>query len=260
MEIEEVENVEQRNVLLYSLSSVFVVVLGFIIYIYLNFDMIKKGDLTNKYIKTDEITFYSLPTYVQNEYINKSSSRNKIDTINQKVEQLKKKNKILVNEKDKLLQTITKHKEQSNIIKKQIIEVVEDKNVSIKVSDNQSVFKKFDVFKCYDMGDGGFYQSDASIENLNKFLENHKDAKYFEIIGVINKLDFKLLREAKSQLNNKQLNLIEQLSQLGLSRKRVIEGTWNIKQYLGEDVSLKVVNYTITSQKDHKGFVIRAYK
>ncbi len=261
METKKAKNEEQSNILIYSLSSILVTALGVAIYIYLNFAMIKKDDLANKYIKTEEIEFYSLPYHVQDEYIKKSLSKNKIDMINKEVEQLKNKNKNLLNEKERLLQTIVAQQEQQiDIIKEQIPKITENKSIEVEVSDKQNISKEFDVFKCYDMSEGGFYQSDTSIGNLNKFLEDHKDAKYFEIIGVVDELDFKLLREAKSKLDNKQLNYIEQLSQLGLSRKRVIEATWNIKQYLGEDVTLKVVNYTITSQRKYKGFVIRAYR
>ncbi len=249
METEEITDKKQSDILLYTIGSVLVVAIGLIIYTYLSFDILKKGEINKQYIKKENLSFYSLPYSIQDKYITKVSSNDKINILNKEIKQIKKSKQILEEEK-KIV--------EEPIYIEPIVEVIKEE--SIKIVKDEIIAKEFDVFKCYDMSDGGFYQSDISIKKLYKFLEEHKSAKYFEIIGVVNKLDFKLLRDAKPNLDNKQLNLIEQLSQLGLSRKRVVEGSWNLKQYLGEDVNLRVVNYTITSQKNHKGFVIRAYR
>ena len=99
-----------------------------------------------------------------------------------------------------------------------------------------------------------------SLKELNKFLDKNKDARFFEVIGVINQTEFSVLDKLKNEANKKGIERISNLSQIGLSRKRVIEGTWSIKNHLGVDTNIQVVNYTITSKKNNKGFVVRAYK
>ncbi len=264
METEEVTNEGQNNILLYSLSSILLLITAVIGYVYLNFDIVNKGDLESKYIKTTDVSFSSLPSYIKNDYVQKYIVTQKLNTLNKKIKELSKQEKAVpcIEEiKEEIIPTI-------EVVESIEIEEIEIKEVETKIEQTIEVkkeivqkinAKEFDVFKCYDMTDGGFYQSTKSIENLHLFLDEHKNAKYFEIIGVVNKLDFKLLRDSTDTLDKTKINLIENFAQIGLARKRVIEATWNIKTYLGADTTIRVVNYTITSQKKHKGFVVRVY-
>jgi len=45
----------------------------------------------------------------------------------------------------------------------------------------------------------------------------------------------------------------------GLSRERVLETTWYIKDVLGEDTILTPTNYYVKSKKNNKGIIIKAY-
>ncbi len=138
MENDTTENKEQSNILLYSLAGLLVVITGFVVYIYIGFDMVKKGDLEEKYIKTD--------------------------------------------------------------------------------------------------------------------------AKIFEVIGMVDIKEFKILNKLRQNNDTPEVDRISNFAQLGLSRQRVIEATWGIKGYLGTQTNIKVVNYTIVSKKKYKGFIVRAYK
>ncbi len=45
----------------------------------------------------------------------------------------------------------------------------------------------------------------------------------------------------------------------GLSRERVLETSWQIKDILGEDTVLTPTNYYVKSKKNNKGIIIKAY-
>ena len=243
MENENNTQSKSNNSIIYILLSVIVALLGYIGYIYNNYDLLQKGDLQNNYISKESIDFYSLPQTIQDQYILKSQH-------NIQAQQLK-------DHIDTLQQNITKLKNQpTKIITKEITKTIPKEIVVYKKYNSN----KFDTFECDDMSDGGYYISNSSLKKLHQFLDKHKNSKYFEIIGLVDKLDFRLLRDLKGKIDNKKREKLDNFAQIGLSRKRVIEATWNIKDYLGKDTDIKVVNYTITSKKKHKGFIVRAYQ
>ena len=127
-----------------------------------------------------------------------------------------------------------------------------DENVLINRRELASS-KNYNIFKCYDENVGDYNFSKGCRERIGEFLNANASARAYEVIGVVDDED-----EAKylRAISDKELT---QYALKGLSRKRVVEASWKIKEALGKDVNLVPVNYTITS-KVSRGFVIRAHK
>ena len=125
-------------------------------------------------------------------------------------------------------------------------ETIDERSLKIK-SD------KFNIFKCYDEEVAGYNLSSSCSSKIGKFLKENKNAYGFEIIGVVDPKDRELFN---SKIKDKTLT---QYALMGLSRKRVVEASWRIKETLGHSTVLMPVNFNINS-KVSRGFVIRAYK
>jgi len=117
----------------------------------------------------------------------------------------------------------------------------------------------FHTYTCKDMADGSITISEKCIKKLHRFLDENKQSKYFEVIGMVDNKDFKFINKLKDVYGDKKIRNLSKYSQIGLSRQRVIEASWVIKEYIGEYKNIKTVNYTVNA-KDKKGFVVRAYK
>jgi hypothetical protein len=115
---------------------------------------------------------------------------------------------------------------------------------------------EYNLLKCYEEKVGSFVMPDKCIDNMKKFITDNKNASKFEIIGVVNDDDKIYL---KSFLKENATPSMVEFSTMGLSRHRVVEATWRIKEILGDDSKIGFVNYTINS-KVSRGFVVRAYK
>jgi hypothetical protein len=256
----EIETTPKNNTALYSVGVLLLISMIFTIYTYLSYDMVQKGDLKEKYVKKDNIEFDILPSYVQDEYIKKYIHTTQVDSLNSQIRDLKNNGNKNIPCEPKIIEKIV---EVEKVVE---IEKIINQSSSISKDENENKTyntinkSKYDSFKCYDMDSGGIYPSVNSVKKLNKFLDKNNDARLFEVIGVINKAEFLVLDKLKNEANKKSIERISNLSQIGLSRKRVIEGTWSIKNHLGVDTNIQVVNYTITSKKNNKGFVVRAYK
>ncbi|MCK5111592.1 MAG: hypothetical protein KAQ94_08735 [Arcobacteraceae bacterium] len=255
MENDTTENKEQSNILLYSLAGLLVVITGLVVYVYIGFDMVKKGDLEDKYIKTEEVTFTSLPSYIQDEYIKKYTFTSKINILNEEIKQLKKKNEVSThtNENENEVESIVKIAKEVEPEVEAIIEIAKEVDIVVDKT-------KYKSYMCTDMANGTIYPSTNCVKLLNEFLDTNKDAKIFEVIGMVDTKEFKILNKLRQNNDTPEVDRISNFAQLGLSRQRVIEATWGIKGYLGTQTNIKVVNYTIVSKKKYKGFIVRAYK
>lgn len=128
---------------------------------------------------------------------------------------------------------------------------------SLKHKDPIAEENDFYIFKCYTANVGSFQVPDGCLNTLSTFLEKYSNSPKYEVIGVVNDDDMDFL---KSFIKNPEqtVNFLD-FATMGLSRHRVVEATWKIKQLLGEKTNVVPVNYTIYS-KVSRGFVIRAYK
>jgi len=147
-----------------------------------------------------------------------------------------------------------------------IVKVPVEKIIEVKKMSNTPLVRKekelkrtFSTYTCKDMKSGSIKISQKCKNDLYLFLKRNKDSKVFEVIGMIDNKDFKLLNKLKDVYGEKRIKHLSKYSQIGLSRQRVIEASWLMKKYLGDYNNIKTVNYKINA-KDKKGFIVRAYK
>lgn len=229
---------------IYILGFIVLVLAGVLGYNYYTYKMIKKKEFRENYIKKDSVSFDDLPSYVKNDYITKFDHNQQVRELNSQISKagsLEPKEKIVEVEVEK------------------IVEV--EKPVEVYKSSAGEIDKsKFKSYGCYEMVDGDFYSSKKCIAELHDFLDKNKDAKLFEVIGVYNNEEFEAVKNIHDIDMKKDLKKIFNLAQAGLVEKRVEEGIWQVKNYLGFSTNVKKVNYDVKSEYGLKGFVVRAYK
>ncbi len=166
-------------------------------------------------------------------------------------------------EKNKIIQTKI---EKINPAKEKI--VLKEKTIT-KIEDlTKNNFKKFynsreyNTLKCYEYAQGRISPNKACKKSIDKFLLDNKNALRFEIIPVVGESDylfFNKLEEKIQTLDKKYKDKIKDYMLKGLSIKRVLEISWDIKEKLGEDTIITPTNYYVVSQKDNKGVIVKAY-
>lgn len=249
----------KNNTLGYIMSGLLIVSLGYTGYLYYSKDMVKKGDLKEKYIEKDNITFDTLPSYTKDRYVEKYKYESELSILNSKIKGLQSKTTSSIAKP----QVVEKIIEVEKIVEvEKIIEI--EKIVEVEKSSANKLSKidkkSFNVYSCYDMSAGGVEPSLQCKKTLKEFLEKNKNSKLFEIIGVNNKKEFELIKKLRKTENKTRVDNLSHYAKLGISRKRVLEGAWAIREILGDDTNIQLVNYTVTSKKEDKGFILRAYK
>ena len=78
---------------------------------------------------------------------------------------------------------------------------------------------------------------------MNTIMSKNINSSYFEVIGLLNINEYK---------NNNDLKL-------ALGKKRVSSGIWELKKALDLKNNVFPVNYDITSKKEFRGIIVRAY-
>lgn len=263
---------ESSNTLVYILSILTLVLTAYITYIYLSFDMVKKGQLKDQYVLKSDISFDMLPSYEKSQYIEYLIHNNKIADLNKQLQYLQNNKNTLSTSKPVVVEKIIeveKIVEIEKIIKVPVEKIVEVKkivNVRNNIEKEVEIIKEFkksnmtfNTYTCKTMDSGTVNISKKCRNDLNKFLDKNKDSKMFEVIGMVDNKDFKLINKLKDVYGEKKIKHLSKYSQIGLSRQRVIEASWLIKQHVGNFQNIKTVNYTVNA-KDKKGFVVRAYK
>jgi len=260
METQTTQNeTQQSNALLYTLIGVIVILLGYIGYVYASHDMVNKNELKEKYVLKNDINFYMLPSHIKSQYVEFYDHNEQVDTLKQKIQnlqtQLKEDTKII----EKVIEVpVEKVVEKIVEVEKMIaipIEIeVKEKPTNIFNNANQ-----FNTYTCKNMEEGSIEISQKCIKELHSFLDKNKEAKKFEVIGMVDNQDFKLINTLKDVYGEKKIKHLSKYSQIGLSRQRVIEASWLVREYIGDYKHIKTVNYTVHS-KNKKGFIIRAYK
>ncbi|MGK0255904.1 MAG: hypothetical protein ACI81I_000512 [Arcobacteraceae bacterium] len=253
------QEVKKNNTLVYILLATMVILLVYIGYIYSSHDMLKKNDVNNKYLLQEDVTFEMLPANIKSEYIKFSDHsvqinilNNKISNISDSMQSIKPTEKIVEVEKIVYV-TVEKIVEVEKVIST-VIPVQVKKTVESTVNS-----ENFDTYTCGTMEEGSVIIPSSCIKGLYKFLDENKNVKKIEVIGMVDEIDFKLINILKEIYGIEKINNLSKYSQVGLSRQRVVEASWLIKEYIGENENIAVVNYTLHS-KNQKGFVVRAYK
>ncbi|MFV0561839.1 hypothetical protein [Malaciobacter mytili] len=134
-------------------------------------------------------------------------------------------------------------------------EVIIEKQIPITKEKFKEIFlsKNFNLAKCYDYKAFQIKLDNSCKDNLKKFLLNNTQALRFEIIAVINNEDIK---KATVLSNDKTL---QEYILKGMARHRVLEVSWYTKEVLGNEILLTPVNYYLSSKKQNKGVMIKAY-
>jgi len=266
-------NENSNNTLNYILGFLIVILLGIFTYFYFYYSFITKDDLNNKYTKNYQITFDSLPYFIKSLYIKKEicdeninlvkkQNNNTQDYVNQ-INSLKSYEHSYKEEKQLLKEKITnlnnkinklndeiKNKIKNAKIKAKEIAQAKIKNRSIqntksKISNKTKKQNKlsYKTLMCIDMKNEDSLITDNCINKINNFAKKRKNSSHFEVMGLLNINEYK---------NNKDLKL-------ALSKKRVSSGIWELRKALDFKNKVFPVNYDITSKKEFRGVIIRAY-
>lgn len=125
-----------------------------------------------------------------------------------------------------------------------------------------------DFAKCYTMNMGSYIIYYECKKNILDYIEKHKDAKYFEIIGIVDDSEFTLFKNLEeNQFIHKTLGVskhgidkLKKLSQTGLAKHRSIEASWVIKSHTKRQAITYNAQYHLVSKEGKRGFIVRAYK
>ena len=211
------------------ISGIFIgisfILASFVGYLYLTYDFIKPTDLKKQYIAYEKIEFYNLPFETQDRYTLK-------DNCPKPEVQIKE----IIKEKIVYQQEVE--------VQEKIKKVVQEKIVELQGKD-ALYSQNYKVFKCYDFPNQRSWLDTQCIKNMQTFLDNEKEAKFFEVIAVISENEFSTLKQNQLQLE-------------GLAKKRAEDAMWEIKTYLPNHKNIFSANYHVKSH-NNKGFVLRAY-
>lgn len=217
---------KQSHFGLYAMIGVLITSVSLTSYTYMTNDFVPKGELKFKYVKKDKITFNSLPIELQNRYILKADSEKNIADNNKTVEKIVYKEKVVYKNK--------------------------------KIDKN-----KYNRYSCTSMINGGITPSKKCEQELYKFLDENNNSSLLEIININDNKEISFFKKLKNDKNYNRAKVlrIANYTQLGLSQKRVIEGTWIINKYLKNDnLRVQLVNYSVNSKNGKSGFIVKAYK
>jgi hypothetical protein len=125
-----------------------------------------------------------------------------------------------------------------------------------------------DFAKCYDMKEGEYYISYQCKKDIVSFVDKHKDAKYFEIIPIVDDSEFKLFKNLENNnfiyenlgTNQSTIDKLKMFAQEGLAKQRAVEASWVIKAHTNREATTFTVHYELVSKEGRKGILVRAYE
>lgn len=131
-----------------------------------------------------------------------------------------------------------------------------------------SVTKVKDFVQCDEMKNASYKIPSQCRKKIIAYVEKHKDAKYYEIIGIVDNLEFNLFNNLQKNtslyrrlgVDQRVLDKMKKLTRRGLSKERASEASWVIKAHTKRKAKTYNANYEIVSKKGQRGVIIRAYK
>lgn len=232
------------NILIYLVGAIAILLFLVVIYLFINKDNLSKSNtVTNNKMTPAKV-------YTKEVKENKEVIKETIVKVQENTKE------------------IIKEEKPKEIIKEVIKEVIKEKIVTKVVPLDKKNFKsyynstKYNSLKCYNFKAGDIFPTSICKNNLVKFLKDNKNAIRFEIVSVIGKSDniiFNKMQENIKSMDKAFQNRVKEYMNKGLSRERVLETTWYIKDILGEDTILTPTNYYVKSKKNNKGIIIKAY-
>ncbi len=244
---------ENKSILSYFMIIIFLL-LPVAIYLLYTKDSVKEKSQKNIVLQEKEI---KEKTSINNEKNIKEEPLTVYNNLEEK--------KVLEEEK---LQLKIENKEKVEKEKPQIKESIKEKIVIKELKLNRQSFKKYynsskyNTLKCYNFKVGNIFPDNSCKIGLKKFLKANKNAIRFEVIPVIGQNDnqiFIKMRESLKDMDEIFQEKVRKYMLRGLSRERVLEVSWHIKDILGEDTILTPTNYYVKSRKNSKGVIVRAY-
>lgn len=239
-----------------------------VIFSFIKDDLLKEEVVEDKPIVMKRV----YPKEVSNENIQKEEvktvTENKNDEVNKEETKTQEPKEIIEKaqekeEESKTTKPIVKETKKE-AIEQRVVKIVEIQRETLSTPAFKKFYNGLDYEKvtCYDYIAGSTHATKACKTKVKKFLEKNKSSIRFEIIGVLGEDDFKIF----NKLNNIKIdsygksNKLKEFVYRGLARERVLEISWNVKEVLGEDTILTPTNYYVKSQKNNKGFIIKAFK
>lgn len=220
---------------------------------------------------TENIGFNDLPKGIQEQY----KAKDEYKKLEEKFTQLLEEKQALATKLLLLQQTKKDTTPISNvntpIIEKKVDSVIAQKETTKeeifpKIKPNAALIKEF--AKCYDMEKGSYSSTVLCKNNLIEFINKHKNASYFEIIGIVDETEFTLFKNLENntslyeqlELTQHSLDIMKNIAQVGLAQNRAMEANWLIKEHTQTKAKVYNANYNIFSKEGLRGFIIRAYK
>lgn len=190
--------------------------------------------------------FENLPPDIQSEYTSKEDFQSLKNTL----ADLSGQKKLLLEQKDAM-------KQESE---------TEEPKTAVPLDSNITMAKDF--AKCYNMDLGSYIINYQCKKNISNFIDKHKDAKYFEIIGIVDEIEFKLYKNLQNNdfiyenlgVTQKTVEYMKKLTDTGLAKHRAIEAIWVIKAHAGRQTPAYNTNYKLLSKDGKRGVIVRAYK
>lgn len=245
---------------------------------YLNF-MPQKTSSNHLTQMVSNVEFKDLPYQVQLQYKTNEEFKKIEAKLNAALEEKQaflKEIASLQEEKKQALQTSSETSQESNKkVEMKSQEMTQNINETAQSIKDESHLEKEilakrvkDFAKCYDMEVGKYSISTPCRKDIMAFVDKHKNAKYFEIIGIIDETEFTLFKNLennnfiydKLQVTQHTIDTMKKLSQSGLAKHRAIEANWVIKAHTKKKAQVYNANYNLLSNDGKKGFVIRAYE
>lgn len=245
---------EIKNLLITGLAIGLALSLGFMGYVYTTKDITSKNAPLQKQLDIQDITFDNLPPSIQNQYISKKTYFEEISKIEKEKAQVTQElDDVIQDTKNNLLlkKTALIQKDQDEITIKGNVQQAKQQKLT-----NRSKYK---TYTCKDFQKGSIVVPKSCKQELYRFLDKYQSTtKEFEVIGMVDHTEFKLIRNLEDVYGTSEVKEVKKYVQIGLSRQRVIETTWLIKEYLETANKIGAVNYTVYSN-NKRGFVVRAY-
>jgi len=115
---------------------------------------------------------------------------------------------------------------------------------------------------------GSYFIPKECKDEVLQFIKTHSNASRFNLIGIVDKQDFALVKGLKNSdedileklgVNQFHIDQIEVIAPLGLARARAKEVMQLLKQKLGKDSKITQESYELILE-DKRGFVLQAYE
>lgn len=252
------ENIEKKNNLTVPmLISIVLILIIAIVYLFY-----KQNEIINNFTQKEITIKEELKTLQENINISKEEDNNKETPKETKEEPILVKEESVSINSEKNIDTEEKIEELKPIIQ-EVIKVEKIVKELVNVDNFKEFYNssKFVELKCYDYEIASILPSSKCKKELTLFLEKNKNSLRFEIIPVIDENEKELFKNFDYiKLDNipKSTNL-KRFVLRGLSRERVLEISWELKQKLGKDIILTPTNYYVESRAENRGVIVRAY-